>query len=400
MNKNYHEILGVKRGASREEITSRWLLLKKQYQSIPREDGGTREKICEINEAYRNLKSSAVSHYDFDVKEYYRSASWNKGENGSGTKGKRTFLYSAILGLILLVAGSVYIFQRITIEIRWNPRGTPKSVTASPIMQAAIGSPMKPEEPRRDGTPEKPLPPAFQAFQASARQEKPKPVLPEPSKAVSHETAPPIPKGELKLVSQKPADRGVRQSLILPPPTVKKASEKPLQSISLENKVVGQEKSNIEEPARFVEPEGPKSTEPNRERRQIASLQGPAAMASEQEVRKFLDEYVRHYNQKDIENLISFFSTRAIQNQKDDLGRMMSIYKKFFDQMEAIRYEVSIGTIERGPNMVEVRGDYELEGTLAKGGKRHWRGQIQWALAREDGKLRIVSLDYQPQSSR
>ncbi len=456
--RSYNEILGVKEGASREEITSRWLSLKKEYQSIPSEDPGKREKISEINEAYRNLKDSAGSCFDFDVDEYLGPGSRNKEKSASGTKGKRTFLFSAILGLILLVSGSVYIFQRITIEIRWDPRGAQKLAAAPSIVQTPIGSPQKPEKPGKDHISEEPVPPVPQTFQGSVRQDNPLPVLPELSKTVSPKPAPSLPKGKLKLIKKEPVGASIGQSAkqvsrgtagslkpsrggeiapsqhsavepttqflsrlqslertqeegpkpeyaardLLPPSTGEKDPPKPLSPIPIQGEVVDQEKRTPGEPVSFAEPERPKSVEAKGGGEPDASLpQVPTAIASQQEVRKFLNEYVGHYNRKDIPGLIPFFSAQAIQNQKDDLGRIKSIYKNFFDQMEGIRYEVSVGTIELRPDIVQVRGSYELEGTLAKGGKRlHWRGQIQWTLAREDGKLRIVSLDYQPQKDR
>jgi hypothetical protein len=124
----------------------------------------------------------------------------------------------------------------------------------------------------------------------------------------------------------------------------------------------------------------------------------PSGPPSEGEVRQFLGRYISSYNNKSIDGLISFFSPKAIQNQKDDLDKIRKTYDNFFDQMEAVQYQIAINKIEPQQNSVEVRGQYQLEGVALKGRKKYnWKGQIHWVLVRENGVLKILSLDYQPQ---
>ena len=139
------------------------------------------------------------------------------------------------------------------------------------------------------------------------------------------------------------------------------------------------------------------------EKKQIASLPPapPSAIASEREVRQFLDSYAKRYNLKDLEGIIASFSTRAIQNQRDDLGRIRKSYETFFEQMETVQYRVTINEIKPQQNTVEVRGQYQLEGLVLKGRKKEiWKGQVRWVLVREEEVLKILTLDYQPQSSK
>jgi len=124
----------------------------------------------------------------------------------------------------------------------------------------------------------------------------------------------------------------------------------------------------------------------------------PSAIASESEVRQFFDAYVKRYNRKDLEGIMASFSASAIQNHKTDIGRIRKIYETFFDQMETVQYRITIKKIEPQQNSIEVRGQYELEGVLRKGRKeQNWKGQICWVLVREDGILKILSLEYEPQ---
>jgi tetratricopeptide (TPR) repeat protein len=127
----------------------------------------------------------------------------------------------------------------------------------------------------------------------------------------------------------------------------------------------------------------------------------PSAIANEREVRQFFESYVKRYNLKDLEGIISSFSAKAIQNQRDDLGRIRKSYETFFEQMETIQYRITINKIEPQQNSIEVRGQYQLEGlVLIRRKKINWNGQIRWVLVRENGYLKILSLDYQPESSK
>jgi hypothetical protein len=46
-------------------------------------------------------------------------------------------------------------------------------------------------------------------------------------------------------------------------------------------------------------------------------------------------------------------------------------------------------------NAVEVKARYELGQVLRTGGeKKIWKGQIQWMLVKEDGALKIISINY------
>jgi len=102
---------------------------------------------------------------------------------------------------------------------------------------------------------------------------------------------------------------------------------------------------------------------------------------------------------KSTDGLISFFSPRAVQNKKDNLEKIRKTYETFFDQMESVRYRVSINDIKPlPPNSTEVRGQYQLDGVLMDSRKKvNWKGQIRWVLVREDGEIKILSLDFQPQ---
>ena len=56
--------------------------------------------------------------------------------------------------------------------------------------------------------------------------------------------------------------------------------------------------------------------------------------------------------------------------------------------------------IEIYQNAVEVKARYVIDQGLKEGGqKKVWRGSIRWVLIKEEGTLKILSLDYQHQKT-
>jgi ketosteroid isomerase-like protein len=119
-------------------------------------------------------------------------------------------------------------------------------------------------------------------------------------------------------------------------------------------------------------------------------------IAKEEEVRQFFANFIDRYTRKDIDAFLSFFSSKAVHNQKDGFEEIRKIYANFFNQSRGLQYHIEDAKIEIYENAVEVKARYELDQVLKKGGKKKvWRGHIRWVLDKEDGALKILSLDYQ-----
>ena len=118
-------------------------------------------------------------------------------------------------------------------------------------------------------------------------------------------------------------------------------------------------------------------------------------IATEQEVNQFLKNYIERYTGKNIDEFLLLFSLKAVQNQKDRLPGIREIYRNFFDQTQALHCRIEDQKVEIYENAVEVKARYEIEQIVKKGeGKKVWRGRIRWVLIREDGILKILSIDY------
>jgi hypothetical protein len=126
----------------------------------------------------------------------------------------------------------------------------------------------------------------------------------------------------------------------------------------------------------------------------------PPLIATEGEVKQFLANYVDRYVQKDLDGFLLLFSSRAVQNRKDGLERIRAIYTDYFNQSQEIRYQMEDTNIEIYQNGVEVKARYEVNQILRKGGeKKVWKGNIRLVLVKEDGALKILSIDFQHQKS-
>jgi hypothetical protein len=131
-----------------------------------------------------------------------------------------------------------------------------------------------------------------------------------------------------------------------------------------------------------------------------AKTSAPALIATEEEVRQFFATYIEKYNRKDLEGFLALFSSKAVQNQRDGLEGIQKNYSHFFNQSIGIRYRIDDVRIEIYQNGVEVKANYEVNQIMEKRGEEKiWKGPIRWTLIKEDGALKILSLDYQQQKS-
>jgi ketosteroid isomerase-like protein len=122
----------------------------------------------------------------------------------------------------------------------------------------------------------------------------------------------------------------------------------------------------------------------------------PPLLAKEDEVQQFFSDYVDRYHQKDVDGFLSFFSSKAVQNQRDRLEGIRSIYTKFFDESRELRFQVEGMKTEIYQNRIEVKARFRIDQRLKKAKQEKvWSGNIRWILGREDGALKILSLDYQ-----
>jgi hypothetical protein len=131
----------------------------------------------------------------------------------------------------------------------------------------------------------------------------------------------------------------------------------------------------------------------------------PLLLGVNGDIKDFIVQYVAGYTRKDLEGFLSFFSPKCVQNRKQGFEEIGKIYSDLFNESQKIRYDlydVHVKTYEEGAlvfgryyfYVAEVNGRYEMDRVLKRGGRRLVRqGDIGWILIKENGALRILSLD-------
>ena len=126
---------------------------------------------------------------------------------------------------------------------------------------------------------------------------------------------------------------------------------------------------------------------------------GPSSsrlIATDIEVSQFFDNYIERYTRKDREGFLWLFSSRALQNQRAEREEIRESYSNFFNESLELQYGIEDRKVEIYENAVEVKARYKIEQIVKKSGKRKvLRGRIRWVLTREEGELKILSIDYQ-----
>ncbi len=432
--KEYYDVLGLPEGASLEEVTARYLVLKRSIISAIEQGRKPPKTIQEINEAYVKLKESKIpTAVNFDLEEHLRKSITSVRAERRKARKRKIILISSVLAVFLVVGISLLMLQGPKEAL---PPGStspedPNLKTKASLEKAGPFSALEPKTPEKMGQVSKvvpkepgkpPLPEkAKPAASIPSPQEPRKASIPPPKPAPSVEVALAVPKEPSKPPIKERAKPvaegvvGVEVAKQFPPAP---APETPLKApqemkVTVETPVVPlvppppkpappvEAKAAPQEASKTPKPQSSKAPEPVREKEQKVASVSPSAIASDLEVRNFFDNYLGKYNRKEINGLIALFSAKAVQNQKDDVEKIRKTYEKFFDQMESVNYQIAITGIEPKQDKLEVKAQYVLEGIVAKGRRMQtWKGQIQWVLVREGGALRVLSLNYQPQSSK
>jgi len=116
---------------------------------------------------------------------------------------------------------------------------------------------------------------------------------------------------------------------------------------------------------------------------------------TEEEVRRFVDEYTARYMKMEIDAFMDLFSKEAVENRMLPYADIREAYQKTFANSNSIVYHLEIYSIQTYQKSAFVSGRYELIQSI-KGSKKKkvFRGNIQWDLIQEDGSLKIKEINY------
>jgi curved DNA-binding protein CbpA len=385
--KDFYKILGVKENASEEEIRERWVELTKHYHPDRGEDKVSEEKIREINEAYQVLKHSST-RVEYDLSRTYGPKNREKKRKSYF---KRLIVPASIL--IIIIIFSVLYFQNFqnqinqidqtnqinqTNQIDQKDQIDQKNQTDQKDAKTQQGVDMPAQQPQvAEVTPAAPI--VFSQRKQTDQKDK-----------IGSSTQ--RPKGIINPIAPSIAMAATIDKVQSPQPSQDPIT--PLPNNSITNKLT----SPINKTDQINQIDQRNQKYQVNLNTELAQFKPPSALTTEDEVKKFFKDYIERYDRMDIEGFLSLFSPKAIQNQKDRLEGIRKIYIDFFNQGEKVRYRMQDMKIEIYQNVVEVKARYEIVQTMKSGGwERVWRGNIRWVLGKENGALKILSLDYQHQ---
>jgi LysM repeat protein len=127
----------------------------------------------------------------------------------------------------------------------------------------------------------------------------------------------------------------------------------------------------------------------------IAQLFPPQVLEDnvQNEVKVFIDQYTQAYELGDIDRFMSFYSTSAIENNSLRYDEIRNGYQRNFQDS---RYTYSLKDLqaERSDGNVILTGTYTIKRILGDPLGGVTQGHIRWTLTRENGVLKILSVDY------
>ncbi len=423
--KDYYKILGVKETATEEEIRKKWVSLTRRYHPDVSKNKNLDDKIKEINEAYQTIKFSST-RLEYDIRrDYYLQK-------------KRPRLSRILLpaSLFILLAFGLILIPKSFLPV--GPGGPTILVPESSPKEAPIQADQRKIEGRdllvesRDESQRNNLPKEESASPGSVPPGKgttrdilreARPLL----ERTSPQTALKVDKKSL--LSPVPRDKAAPVGKVTPkevlfPPAISKATvEEKTEKIAFQEaqKDASKESAPVapapippSKPAPAIpvvnqmspiRPEEPKTIAVSATPSPVvkaapAPVESHSALTSEEEVKRFFKDYVDYYRQKNITRFLALFSSKALQNRTNDRKEMSKIYSDFFDQSQEILYRMEEMKIEISEKVATVKALYQLDQISKRRAERKtWRGNISWILVKENGSLKILFLDYQPNKS-
>ena len=416
--KDYYKILGVNQDASEEKIRERWLELVKHHHPDLESGDVVDDRIKEINEAYQVLKQP-LTRWEYDLQR--------TSERELGKSSVRRWAPLCGVLILILVAGGVYLIGTdILSELNSGPTSTmpqvsdekvslstprPEGFGCSRFTLSRARLPRLQRRGFRGRTGESAITSKVAKETVTPKATKEEGVANADDKVekAAKPLAPPVAVEKTVKVQEATVNAGLKTGLknnARGLPKTDDISPKPVPAQSTKE-------IRVEPPARAKEQVALKSnlhkaassdsvteTKPQPAETRLADHSKPSLVASEEEVRAFFGNYTMIYNQKNIEGFLSSFSPQAVQNQTDKYEEIKRIYTRFFRQSAELSYHIEGLKIEVYENGAEAKAQFQVEQVLRAGGEiKMWEGSIRWVLHKENGALRIISLDYQNHKS-
>jgi hypothetical protein len=120
-----------------------------------------------------------------------------------------------------------------------------------------------------------------------------------------------------------------------------------------------------------------------------------AEVIPETEIRQTIDQYIDRFKAMDLDLFMEVFSKQAVENRMLPYADMREAYGRTFKNSNQILYFLNILGIQSYTNSAFVNGYYEVIQTTKPDNEfKIYKGNIQWELVREEGRLKILRLNH------
>ena len=114
------------------------------------------------------------------------------------------------------------------------------------------------------------------------------------------------------------------------------------------------------------------------------------------DVKAFLDEYCRTYEQKNLDKFSNFFASNAIEKGKP-FRSWISRYRQNFNKIDSIEYNINLEryATQEETGLIRIDGIYKVRAKL--NGSDNWRegsGDISMVLETDKDSFKVKELDY------
>ena len=129
----------------------------------------------------------------------------------------------------------------------------------------------------------------------------------------------------------------------------------------------------------------------------LAQLRPPPKIPkdiTEEDVRKFMAEYVDRFMKLELRPYMDLFVREAVENRMLPYGDIQEAFRKTIVASKSIIYKLRIYSIHTYSDGAAVTGHYEIFQSFKGPGGRHLEGDIQWDLVLQNGSLKIREINY------
>jgi ketosteroid isomerase-like protein len=115
---------------------------------------------------------------------------------------------------------------------------------------------------------------------------------------------------------------------------------------------------------------------------------------TEEEIRQFVEDYVKRFMKLNLEAYMDLFSEEAVENRALPYADIREAYRKTIQGSHSIQFDVKIYIIQTYAESAFASGRYQITQILKGGRVKTFKGNIQWLLTCRGKSLKIREINY------